>query len=189
MFLCHGQDELLTHERVKMLLFTLLNICLHPLGSSPSVWCPKCGWQAPRVPGFLSCLEGSRNTMSNPHFKGAFQRQCARNWKIQRRGLCFPLVLAALCLTVFMAIFKSLWSQRAQNQTNCIQGISFHHSQAPQTDLFPSSGVSHSAKYNSVSWFSWEETPQWNFFHTFTSLPKHRMSLNGNSEIQWNKSD
>lgn len=192
-FLCQGQDEWLTHERVKTLLFTQLNICLHPLGSCPSAcWCPTCGWQALRVPGLLSCSEGHSNTMSNAHFQGAFQRQCARSWKMQRRGFCFPLLLAALCLTVFIAISKSLWSQRAQNQTNCIQGISFHHCQAPlkaQTDLFPSSGASHSAKYNSVSWFSWEETPQWNFFHNFTSFPKHGMSLKGNSEIQWNKSD
>lgn len=89
-----GQDEWLTHEKVKTLLFMQLNIRLHPLGSAPSAcWCPRYKWQALRGAGFLSCFEDCRNTTSNPYFKGAFPRQCARNCKIQRRGLCFPLVV------------------------------------------------------------------------------------------------
>lgn len=148
-----------------------------PFRCSPSAcWCPKCEWQALRVPG--SCHgPGSQGYNEQSIFQRSVSKTMCTELENPEESSVLSPGSAALCLAGFRAIFKSLWSQRAQNQTNCIQGISFHHSQAPlkaQTDLFQSSGASHSAKYNSGSWFSWEETPQWNFFHNFTSPPKHR---------------
>lgn len=70
-----------------------LNICLGPSGALPQPADVPNVSDKPSESLAPVMVQGRRDTTSNPYFKGAFQRQCARNWKIQRRALCFPLVL------------------------------------------------------------------------------------------------